>query len=207
MAADPRWYEQLDGVSWHEEAWRDPWVFRGPDGSFHALITARVREGPPDGRGVIGHARSDDLVSWEMLPPVSEPGDFGHLEVPQLVSIDGRHYLTFSVDSATHSMARVERGDAERTTGVFYRMARWPLGPFTRRFERVLLGDDRGSFYTGKFVEAPTGGLAFISCRAYDDDGSFVGELSDPFPVTVDRSGELRIDVAAPEFPGGEGDR
>ena len=40
ISADPRWYELLDLELWHEQAWRDPWVFRHPEtGEFHALIT------------------------------------------------------------------------------------------------------------------------------------------------------------------------
>lgn len=85
LDADPRWYEFLDRETWHDQAWRDPWLFRRRnDGAFHALITARANHGPPEGRGVIGHARSFDLVHWEVLPPLTEPGDCGELEVPQL---------------------------------------------------------------------------------------------------------------------------
>ena len=53
IEADPAWYELLDLDAWHDQAWRDPWVFQHPaTGEFHALITARVRSGPPHGRGV-----------------------------------------------------------------------------------------------------------------------------------------------------------
>lgn len=99
LAADPRWYEKLaPGSGWHEEAWRDPWVFwHAPTGDYRMFLTARAHVGPPDGRGVIGHARSADLRDWEVLPPLTEPGEYGHLEVPQLVEIDGRCYLLFSV--------------------------------------------------------------------------------------------------------------
>jgi beta-fructofuranosidase len=88
ISADPRWYELLDLNLWHDQAWRDPWVFRHPErDDFHTFITARVNHGPADGRGVIAHARSRNLVNWEVLPPVTEPGDFGHLEVPQLTAL------------------------------------------------------------------------------------------------------------------------
>ena len=89
--ADPRWYEPLDLSAWHDQAWRDPWVLADPDGKgFHALICARVSEGAPDdSRGVIGHAWSADLEHWECRPPLSEPGEFGHMEVPQVEIVDG----------------------------------------------------------------------------------------------------------------------
>ncbi|MDQ3864424.1 MAG: glycosyl hydrolase family 32, partial [Actinomycetota bacterium] len=98
IEADPRYYGQHDpspiGI---ERVWRDPWVFRHPEGGeYHALITARTIGGPADGRGVIGHARSSDLVRWETLPPLTEPGYFYAMEVPQLVGLGGRYYLLFS---------------------------------------------------------------------------------------------------------------
>ncbi|MDX1520817.1 MAG: glycosyl hydrolase family 32, partial [Anaerolineae bacterium] len=50
IEADARWYEMLDLNVWEDQAWRDPWVFQHRDtGEFHALITARVKAGPPDG--------------------------------------------------------------------------------------------------------------------------------------------------------------
>lgn len=43
IVSDPGWYETLDLSVWHEEAWRDPWVFQHPKtGDWHAFITARL---------------------------------------------------------------------------------------------------------------------------------------------------------------------
>ncbi|MCP4225296.1 MAG: glycosyl hydrolase family 32, partial [Actinomycetia bacterium] len=79
-------YEALDRSIWPDQAWRDPWVFIDPtDGRFHVLLTARVQEGPAGERGVVAHAVSDDLRRWTVLDPVTDPGAFGHLEIPQLV--------------------------------------------------------------------------------------------------------------------------
>jgi beta-fructofuranosidase len=87
--ADPRWYEQPGPDT--DAAWLDPWVFWDEDSRrFHMLVSARVNHGPSDGRGVIGHAWSPDLRSWRAGPPLSEPGEFHQLEVPQLVRLRGR---------------------------------------------------------------------------------------------------------------------
>ncbi len=37
-------------------------------------MTARSRTGDPAERGVISHARSADLLGWEVLPPLTAPG-------------------------------------------------------------------------------------------------------------------------------------
>lgn len=100
IVADGRWYERLgDGDRWHDEAWRDPWILPDPDGDgFHALITARVPTVPTSRAGVVGHAWSPDLVTWEVRPPLTPPSGIGHLEVPQVVEVGGRHLMVFSYD-------------------------------------------------------------------------------------------------------------
>jgi beta-fructofuranosidase len=110
IEADPRYYEQRDeGAVGYERMWRDPWVFKHRQtGDYHALITARTIEGPSDGRGVIGHARSSDLVRWETLPPLTEPGHFYALEVPQLVEL-GDDTTCCSPRGQGHTRPRAER--------------------------------------------------------------------------------------------------
>jgi beta-fructofuranosidase len=194
IVADPRWYELLDLDLWHDHAWRDPWVFRHPDrGDFHAFITARVNKGPADSRGVIAHARSEDLVRWEVLPPVTEPGDFGHLEVPQLVKVHGRYCLLFCTAAAAHSRRWRGRTGLEPSTGIHYLVADDPLGPFHFTTDEFLVGDGIGSLYAGKLVRNLAGEWVMLATRMFARDGAFVGTLSDPLPVEVDGEGNLSV--------------
>jgi len=192
LTTDPRWYEQLDTAVWHEEACRDPWVFVDPSGGgFRMLFTARVHSGPPDGRGVIGQARSDDLQTWEVLPPLTQPGDFGHLEVPQLAPIGDWWYLVFSVYEWAHSAARVRRASA--VCGTHYMMARSPLGPFLPAGDEFLSGTPAGPFYAGKLVEGPRGEWLFMTWAQFGTGGRFIGALADPVPVIQEPDGRLRL--------------
>jgi beta-fructofuranosidase len=195
IVADPRWYELLDLDLWHDQAWRDPWVFRHPDeGDFHAFITARVNNGPPDGRGVIACARSDDLIHWEVLPPVTEPGDFGHLEVPQLVEIEGRHFVLFCAQASVHSARWRRRTGLEPLTGIHYLVGDDPLGPFRATTEEFLVGDMVGSLYSGKLLLNPANEWVMLASHMFGPDGAFVGTLSDPLPITLDAAGELSLE-------------
>ena len=196
IETDQRYYSRRDpGTLGPERVWRDPWVFRHPKtGDFHALITASVAEGPADGRGVVAHARSDDLVSWEALPPLTEPGDFYALEVPQLTEIGDRYYLLFSTWAEAHSAARREGTGMDPVGGTHYLVAEDPLGPFRFSTHEFLVGDPSGSLYSGKLVEGPDGHPCFLAWRNFAPDGSFVGELDDPLPISVGDEGNLRVE-------------
>lgn len=188
--ADPTWYEKYDG-SWHDEAWRDPWVFADPDGpGWHMLVTARANHGETFNRGVIGHLTSPDLETWTTQPPLSQPGaGFGQLEVPQVAEVDGRHVLLFSC-------MPLEYSPELRATGV--RGGVWavpvdsPVGPYDVSKAYPLTGTD---LYAGRLFQDREGSWWLFAFLNTDAEGQFVGALSDPIPVRWDESGRL---VAAP---------
>jgi beta-fructofuranosidase len=193
LEADPRWYETLaeaDGA-WHDQAWRDPWVFVHPDdGQFHVLVTARVREGDPQSRGVVGHARSSDLRTWEVLPPVTEPMGFGQLEVPQLHVSGDRTYLVFCSDIETQGTPRRDDGPG---TGTYYAVGDSLTGPFRLLGEAALEADRNGSTYAGKLHETTDGELVFLAWHRTRADGSFHGALTDPRRVDIAADGRLLL--------------
>jgi beta-fructofuranosidase len=188
VTADDRWYERLGGGDWHEEAWRDPWVLRDPGGDgWHMLITARANHGPDDDRGVLGHAHSRDLRRWEVRPPLSRPGSgFGHIECPQVASVDGRMVLVFSCLDPQFSAARRATGV---TGGILYVPTDSPTGPFDVAAARQLTSD---AFYCGRLIEDRSGRPVLLAFLYHDEGRQFLGELSDPMPVGWE-NGELKV--------------
>ncbi|MEU1753042.1 family 43 glycosylhydrolase [Micromonospora matsumotoense] len=171
VEADPTWYELLDRTLWYEQAWRDPWVFPDPAGDgWHMLVTARVNTGPTEARGVVGHATSPDLVNWTVQPPLSVPADFGHLEVPQVVVIDGQPLLLFCTDAA-----------GTRRDGHRIWVAEGPdvRGPWDIASARPF---PHPHLYAPRLVPGPAGDWSLIGFLDHVD-GEFVGALSDPVPV------------------------
>jgi beta-fructofuranosidase len=197
LEADSRWYEKADPTTANSEACRDPWVVADPaDGTWWMFFTAGVNHGPSEGRGVVGCARSSDLVHWEQLPPVTRPGEFGELEVPQPFTLGGRWYMLFC--TAKHSAARrARRGLAADWFGTHYLVADALTGPYYLLTDVALVGDAQGTFYAGRVVEVPSGRLVFLAWRRLDDDGRFLGALSDPAAVELLPDGRLHVDKAA----------
>ena len=181
VSADARWYEKLDKTIWHDEAWRDPWVFRfeNDPSTWHMLVTARANHGDPATRGVLGHATSTDLLNWDVRPPLSEPGQgFGQLEVFQFEIVDGVPVLVFCCGWRELSAERrAEFGERDATysvavsadlTEVDFNRAKAFEDPLVYA-ARIIKGKDR--WYLIGFVN--------------EVDGQFVGELCDPVPVSA----------------------
>ncbi|MBN9185175.1 MAG: glycoside hydrolase family 68 protein [Microbacterium sp.] len=191
-AAHP-WYETLADGTWHEEAWRDPWIVRDPGGQgWHMLMTARARDIPADvdplDRGVVGHAVSDDLVHWTLAAPLSAPGaGFAHLEVPQLTRIDDRSVLLFSCDSAHLA------GDRRGSEGGIWALPVDPdellAGTAEVRAAHRITGDE---LYAGRIVRTPDG-PALLGFENTGTGGAFIGRLADPRPVHWDGRGRLVV--------------
>lgn len=190
VEADPAWYEVLDHDQWYEQAWRDPWVFPDPGGAgWHMLVTARANQGPAAERGVIGHATSPDLLTWVVQPPLSAPAGFGHLEVPQVAVVDGVPLLLFCTDAAAAERRaagnRIWVVPGDTVTGPWQVAAAQP-------FHHPYL-------YAPRLVTDTDGQWALMGFLN-EVDGAFVGELSDPVPVSYHRgSGLLDISRPAPD--------
>jgi beta-fructofuranosidase len=183
LEADPLWYEKVDLDNWHEEAWRDPFVFRDLAGDgWHMIVTARANHGPIDGRGVIGHARSDDLLSWEIQPPLTEPAGFGHQEVPQVRLLEGRPLLVFSCrrQGMAPSSATAQR---EPTGAVWTAAGESLLGPWDLAHARAF---DHPTAYAGQLVPDREGSWYL---HAFEDGPDFDGTVLDPIPVQLGSNG------------------
>ncbi|MCL4876276.1 MAG: family 43 glycosylhydrolase [Anaerolineae bacterium] len=191
---DPQWYETLDLSAWHDNAWRDPYVVKeSVTGEFHAFITARVKDESPDARGVIAHARSRDLLNWTVLPPVTQAGEFGHMEVPQVVHIGEKYYLLFCVGAGQYSNARKQRIGDSLVTGTHYLASESLAGPYRYLTDQFLLGDKIGSHYAGKLIQQPDQQWVLMAWRAFTPEGHFLGEIGDPIPITVSTDGILIV--------------
>jgi beta-fructofuranosidase len=205
LEADPRWYETR-GPDARSEHWRDPWVvWDAATRRFHMLITARANHGPVDGRGVIGHAWSSDLRSWQTGAPLSEPGEFYHLEVPQLVELGGAWRILFSAWAHDHSAARLARPGVVAAGGTHYLTSRERFGRYTLDQDEFLVGDPHGRFYAGRVLHH-RGEWHFFAWQHLDGRGAFFGELSDPMPLTAHADGSLSVElpVAVDQGPAGQ---
>jgi beta-fructofuranosidase len=197
LVVDDRWYKTLlvdptgpagpdFGLS--SETWRDPLVLPDPDGDgWHMLLTARERHAAPKDDGVVGHATSSDLRTWQVGPPRCTPGaGFGQLEVLQTKAIDGRAVLVFTCHPQEMTEERVAASGHYCTWSV---PSPALLGPWDIGLARPFTAEP--DLFAAPLVQRRDGSWAMVGFRnlePYGEDGFFI---VDPIPVRLDDDGYL----------------
>jgi beta-fructofuranosidase len=156
LEADRRWYDR--------EHWRDPWVEWDPQRERWDMFICATA----GGRGILAHAHSPDLRGWTTGPPLSPPTDHVQLEVPQLMRDNGAWRVLFS--------------DVFAGSGIHYLSAPDRLGPYSAESRDLLPGARPRHHYAGRVLEHRGERLLFTWVMD-DEQGVFVGELSDPVPL------------------------
>lgn len=182
LRAEQSLYSVLEDGIWPDEGFRDPWVFKmpGDENNWHMLMTARGRGGDYGQSGVAGHAISSDLRTWKLLEPLNEVNQgFGELEVLQFEIVDGVPIILFCCGP---QWLHGERKQNE-PGGVYSLVVDEKLSDVD--FSRAVLFDMPG-LYASRLIQDKSGGWNLIGF--WDKpQGTFVGELSDPIPVTASK--------------------
>ncbi|WP_169193740.1 glycosyl hydrolase family 32 [Devosia sp. MC1541] len=185
--ADPELYETLGTSSWPEEAWRDPWVFRNEgDPTWHMLVTGRAKTGTEPDRGVMAYVTSPDLNNWTVQPALSATGaGFAHLEVFQVVAINGQNHLIFCCDTPKLC------GQREGQKGGVWSL---PVGDMPGQVDfakaRLLV---REQLYAGRVALTREGEAVLLAFNNVTTEGAFIGGVSDPIPLQIDADGYLAV--------------
>jgi beta-fructofuranosidase len=191
LVADPRWYKTLPEDVTASETWRDPFVYADPAGEgWHMLVAARSLTHGRNDDGVLAHARSDDLRTWELGPPVCESGfGFGQLEVAQVKQVGDRWVLVFTCHPQEMTDERIAASGAYCTwsvpgpaDGTFPDV--WDIGlarPFTAEPD----------LFAAPLVQQRDGTWCLIGFRNTEPRGELNFHITDPIPVRLDTDGHL----------------
>jgi beta-fructofuranosidase len=191
-----KFYEEYTPGHWHDRAMRDPWVMRNPEGEGWIMyFTARVPgRKEPNAGGAIGFATSPDLQTWTLQKPIYDGGAFGQLEVPQVFEHGGRWYMAFCTSNIHWSEDYRRRNPETPIMGTSYLIAPSHLGPWEPAVP-FMDGAVPCKRYAGKIVK--NGSKLFLMSFLHDrPDGSFVGKVADPLPVTIHSNGTLSVEDA-----------
>jgi Glycosyl hydrolases family 32 N-terminal domain len=199
LMVDGRWYKTLHhappGTSGPDlatvsETWRDPLVLADPDGDgWHMLVTARAAGAGRNDDGVIAHAWSSDLLTWEVGEPLCRPGaGFGQLEVLQNKVVDGRPVLVFTCHPQEMTLERRASSGECCTWSV---PSPGPLGPWDITRARPFTPDPE--LFAAPLVRRRDGSWVILGFRNLEHLGEDGFAIYEPIPVTVDADGYLVV--------------
>jgi beta-fructofuranosidase len=183
-------YEQLSSHGRKMAHWRDPFLLDCEEldhGEYvYKLLCARRRDGDEATRGSVGLARSRDMCTWELMPPLEHDRIGEEMEVPQVYCIDGRWYLIFCTCGRFLSVEFASRflGDVPERTN-FSMVGDGPLGPFHLHGTGQIVphGADE-YFYAAQLVTFR--GKWYLLATIHTDDRD---SISNPIPVVADATG------------------
>jgi beta-fructofuranosidase len=187
LRPDPRWYQTIQEDRSASDTWRDPFVFKDPGGDgWHMLICARADGAPRFKDAVLGHARSADMLSWQVQPPLSAPAGFGQLEVPEVRVVATQPVLLFTCHPDEQSREQVARFGPHST---WYALAASVTGPWDVTQARPFTGEPE--LFAASLVQQRDGSWVLLGFRNQEPDGVGSFEILDPIPVSLEH-GELR---------------
>ena len=171
--------------------WRDPFLLKTEEGVFQ-LVCARRNDGEVSSRGTVGVAKTHDMHSWEILPPLEHDRIAEEMEVPQVYCINGLYYLVFCTISGHENLPDLLAPEFKqlfpdhhfRSTD-YSMVGRSPLGPYHIHGTGEILPEAPAPwFYASQLVNF--NGEWFLLATGHDEKRSWI---SDPYPVTADETG------------------
>jgi levansucrase len=176
--------QATEGGAGQIDAFRDPWYhYDEASGDEYLLFTATMPQAECDGDGVVGIARAsdDELLEWELLPPMLD----GHcvnneLERPHVVVEDDRTYLLFTTHSHTF------RDDTSGPEGLYGFVADSFLGPYEplNGTGLVLANPQEAPYQAYSWMTLPNG-IVTSFFQFFDIGGdvelSYIGDQSPEF--------------------------
>ena len=180
IAPDGRLYADENEPGAVAVDFRDAVVIPSPEGGFLAYFAAQsARSGDTPSLSVIGAAKSDDLVHWELLPPVFKARRQAVVEVPDVFFLDSKWYLTCLTGLGYHAFACLTEPDSYY--GTMYAVSDSPFGPFAELEDNTLIGT--------RTMAAP------LSIRSFMHKGERLAMYTDRRRVGRTNSGNLGFGV------------
>ena len=141
---DPKHYERLGPVRKAFGQWRDPFLYSDSDGDrIYQYVCARSKSADRDRRGTVGLATSQDMLTWQVEPPLQVDPVARELEVPQVYRINGRHYLVFCTSTHRILPSLKRRFPTHRfRNGDYSMVGDSPLGPFRMHGTGEIVPED-----------------------------------------------------------------
>ncbi len=174
LSADPRWYQNSGKM-----AWRDPYVVKDRSQNRYVMFIAAKEKGVNEERnGCVAIAFSNDLVKWDIQPPLIYPRLYNEMECPVYFELNGFHYILVS----TSNTGAVHTWRSNEMLGTYEE-----IEPLTKPGEyaaRIITHKNKTLILHTQWVDRKDSKGALVLSRGY---------LADPKELLQDEYGSLTL--------------
>jgi len=164
--------------------WRDPYVFQDPvTNKYYMTISAREKSEKREYNGCIAIAKSDNLLKWNILPPILAPKVFDEMETSQVIFHKGIYYLFFSTYNDSHEPHFAKNNESLGGLHCYY--SKNLFGDYKPvKNNGVVIGNEK-KIYDIRLLHDKDDSFTAIGWLNETKTGEFVGKLSSPFKIKI----------------------
>jgi len=186
LEADNKIYEMKNGRNAIGKvgAWRDPYVFQDPKTKkYYMIIAARKKGVDTEYNGCIAIAESDDLLNWNLFPPLIAPGVYDEMEVPRMIIHNGVYYLFFSTHATNYKPDYAKKVGVFRGKHCYY--SEKLFGEYKPVNKNGFVYNHENEIYDLIIVSNDRNMFTAIGWLNKDSNGKFIGKLSHPIKMEI----------------------
>lgn len=204
--ADGIVYSRDRNLAWNQPRWRDPWLYvDGPStdstnstGSSQAgsgqgdimyqFVCAGKPGVDPELMGTVAVAKSTDMRSWELQPPLDVPAVAQDLECPKVYRIGDKYHLLVSITDQIMGLdMKSKQPEGLPLHSTYSMVADRLMGPYTLHGDGRILNDPKwGNPYACEAVCFKDQWYLLGTVFKHPDDLDYV---IDPIPLEVTPEG------------------
>ncbi len=195
LEADLKYYNMSNGKNaiGNIDAWRDPYVFKDiASDKRYMTISARINNGSNEYNACVALAESDDMIHWNVLPPIFSPGVYDEIEVTKIIYYNKYYYLFFSTHASNYKPEFAMQNGTHEGLHCYYSDSLFGGYKPVNGNGGVL--KNMYNVYNIRILNLDGDGFIGIGCLNLDKDGNFIGKLAHPVKIQIDKDRVYKIE-------------
>lgn len=166
-------------------AWRDPFVFKDPHSEKRFMtISARDKKLTGQHDACVALAITDDMVHFDVLPPLFSPGVYDEIEVTRVIYHNEYYYLFFTTHISSYKPSFAKKFGAYEGLHCYY--SKDLYGGYKPVNGTGVVFDKGRDVYDIRVLPLHDNEFIGVGWLNRDPFGRFIGKVSRPIRLRID---------------------
>jgi beta-fructofuranosidase len=186
LEVDTRYYDASGIISKGGTigAWRDPFVFKDSHSEkYFMVLSARSKELTTEHDACVALAQSEDMIHWEVLPPIFSPGKYSEISAPQIIFHKDTYYLFFTTRKKNYEPMFAKQHGAHEGLHCYY--SKDLLSGYKPVNGNGVVFADDSEMYGVRVHHDSDDTFYGIGWLHQDTRGSFIGKVANPIKLKI----------------------